>query len=47
MTEKERREIDEERRKRNKEMKYRRLINERASTENLSETNEQRLRRYR
>ncbi|CAG2185238.1 FAM161A [Mytilus edulis] len=47
MTEKERREVDEERRKRNKEMKYRRLINERASTENLSETNEQRLRRYR
>ncbi|XP_063429193.1 protein FAM161A-like [Mytilus trossulus] len=47
MTERERREVDEERRKRNKEMKYRRLINERASTENLSETNEQRLRRYR
>ncbi|CAC5422067.1 FAM161A [Mytilus coruscus] len=47
MTEKERREIDEERRKRNKEMKYRRLINERTSTENLSETTEQRLRRYR
>lgn len=45
--EKEKRERDEERRKRNKETKYRRMIEERTSSDRLSETTDQRLRRYR